>query len=79
MAKNLCKCKGFEFYKISKELRCSDLVRLKQPFQLLDQLPLCITTLATATDSSTNHTDPFAVVKENEDELEENELVLEDC
>ena len=33
------KCKGFEksqFYKISKELRCGDLV-LKQTFQLLDQ------------------------------------------
>ena len=38
----LCKCKGFEkclFYKVNKELRCSDMV-LKQNFQLLDQLLL---------------------------------------
>ena len=53
IGKIIRKCKGFEksqFYKISKELRCGDLV-LKQTFQLLDQPLLCTTTLATATDS----------------------------
>lgn len=36
-------------------------------------------TLATATDSELDESDPFADVEEDEDELEENELVLEDC
>ena len=37
------------------------------------------TTLATVTDSELEKSDPFADVEEDEDELEENELVLEDC
>jgi len=36
-------------------------------------------TLATATDTELEKSDPFADVEEDEDELEENELVLEDC
>ena len=36
-------------------------------------------TLATATDTELEESDPFADVEEDEDELEENELVLEDC
>ena len=87
IGKIFCKCKGFEkrFYKINKELRCGDLV-LKQNFQLLDQPSLSYkavrrdtATLATATDTELEESDPFADVEEDEDELEENELVLEDC
>ena len=37
------------------------------------------TTLATATDSEPEESDPFADVEEDKDELEENKLVLEDC
>ena len=37
------------------------------------------TTLATTMDSELEESDPFADVEEHEDELEENELVLEDC
>ena len=36
------------------------------------------TTLATATDSELEESDPFADVEEDKDELEENELVPED-
>ena len=36
-------------------------------------------TLATAMDTELEESDPFADVEEDEDELEENELVLEDC
>jgi len=36
-------------------------------------------TLATATDTKLEESDLFADVEEDEDELEENELVLEDC
>ena len=32
-----------------------------------------------STDSELEESDPFTDVEENEDELEENELVLEDC
>ena len=35
--------------------------------------------LATATDTELQESDPFTDVEEDEDELEENELVLEDC
>ena len=34
---------------------------------------------ATATDTELKESDPFADIEEDEDELEENELVLEDC
>ena len=37
------------------------------------------TMLATATDSELEESDPFTDVEEDEDELEENKLVLEDC
>ena len=37
------------------------------------------TTLATAMDSEFKESDPFADVEEDKDELEENELVLENC
>ena len=37
------------------------------------------TMLATAMDSKLEVSDPLADVEEDEDELEENELVLEDC
>jgi len=36
-------------------------------------------TLATVTDTELEKSDPCAVVEEDKDELEENELVLEDC
>ena len=36
-------------------------------------------TLAPAMDTELEETDPFADVEEDENELEENELVLEDC
>ena len=36
-------------------------------------------TLATATDSELKKSDSFAGVEEDEDELEEDKLVLEDC
>ena len=36
-------------------------------------------TLATAADTELEKSDPFTDFKEDEDELEENELVLEDC
>ena len=36
-------------------------------------------TLATATDTELEESDPFTDVEEDEDELEENKLVLEDC
>ena len=52
IGKIFCKCKGFEksqFYKINKELRCGDLV-LKQN----------TATLATATDTELEESDPFA-------------------
>ena len=35
--------------------------------------------LATATDTNLEESDPFADVEEDKNELEENELVLEDC
>ena len=35
--------------------------------------------LATAKDSELKESDPFADVEEDEDELEENKLVLEEC
>ena len=35
--------------------------------------------LATATDSELKESDPFADVEEDEDELEDNAIVLEDC
>ena len=35
--------------------------------------------LATATDTKLVESDPIANVEEDKDELEENELVLEDC
>ena len=35
--------------------------------------------LATATDSELEESDPFADVEEDEDELEDNKIVLEDC
>ena len=35
--------------------------------------------LATVTDTELKESDSFADVKDDEDELEENELVLEDC
>ena len=35
--------------------------------------------LATAMDTELEESDPFTDVEEDEDELEENELVLEDC
>ena len=35
--------------------------------------------LATATNTELKESDPFADVEEDEHELEENELVLEDC
>ena len=35
--------------------------------------------LATATDTELEESDPFADVEDDEDELEEKELVLEDC
>ena len=35
--------------------------------------------LATATDTELKESDPFADVEEDEDKLEENELILEDC
>ena len=35
--------------------------------------------LATATDSELEESDPFADVEEDEDELEDNEIVVEDC
>ena len=37
------------------------------------------TALATAMDSELDESDPFKDVEEDENELEENELVLEDC
>ena len=37
------------------------------------------TMLTTATDRELEESDPFADVEEHEDELEENEIVLEDC
>ena len=77
-----------QFYKINKELRCGDLV-LMQTLQLLEEGGVAAdaresirrdtTTLATATDSELEESDPFADVEEDEDELEENKLVLEDC
>ena len=36
-------------------------------------------TLATVTDTELDESDPFADVEEDENGLEENELVLEDC
>ena len=36
-------------------------------------------TLATATDTELEKSDPFADVEEDKDELEENEPVLQDC
>ena len=36
-------------------------------------------TLAMATDTELEQSDPYADVEEDEDELEENKLVLEDC
>ena len=36
-------------------------------------------TLATATDTELKESDAFTDVEEDEDELEENELILEDC
>ena len=48
------KCKGFEFYKIYKELQCGDLV-LKQTFQLLDQPPLCYKAVPTRHLLSVSH------------------------
>ena len=36
-------------------------------------------TLATAMDTELKESDPFADVEEDEDKLEENELILEDC
>ena len=69
------KYKGF--YKINKELRCGDLVAsylLDQPTQeTLSRL------LLQWIASSMNQTRNFADVEEDKDELEENELVLEDC
>ena len=75
ISKIFCKFKGFEksqFYRINKELRCGDL--LDQPTQeTLSRLPL------QQIASSMNQTRNFADVEEDEDELEDNELVLEDC
>ena len=36
-------------------------------------------TLATSTDTKLKESDPFADVEEDKDELEESDLVLEDC
>ena len=78
-----CKCKGFEksqFYKINRELRCGDC--LKEGGVAADareSIRRDTATLATATDTELEESDPFADVEEYEDELEENELVLEDC
>jgi len=49
IGKIFCNCKDFEqshFYKINKELRCSDLV-LEQIIHLLDEPPLCYKALPT--------------------------------
>ena len=84
IGKIFCKCKGFEksqFYKINKELRCCDLV-LSKPSSFLISCRFATKRYlhgTYTTDKKLEESDSFADVEEDEDELEENELVLEDC
>ena len=74
IGKIFCKCKGFEksqFYKINRKGGVAADAR--------ESIRRDTATLATATDTELEESDPFADVEEDEDELEENELVLEDC